>query len=61
MERKKYDDAIKLFSEMLEREPETDMARSLLALAYYEKGMKDKAKELESQVQQLRAKKKSMG
>lgn len=46
MERKRYDDAIALFSEMIEAESGNDIARSLLALAYYEKGDKDKAKEI---------------
>jgi tetratricopeptide (TPR) repeat protein len=50
MEQKRYDEAIALFMDMLEREPDADVARSLLALAYYEKGRKDKAKHILLQI-----------
>jgi tetratricopeptide (TPR) repeat protein len=46
LEQEKYDDAIAIFSEMLEVYPDFELARSVLALAYYEKGDRAKAKEL---------------
>jgi len=50
MEQQRYDEAIELFMRMLDREPEVDGARSLLALAYYEKGQKSKAKDFLLQI-----------
>lgn len=46
LEQKKFDEAIALFSKMLEAYPEFELARSVIALAYYEKGDRAKAKEL---------------
>ncbi len=46
LEQGKYDDAIAIFSEMLAEYPDFELARSIIALAYYEKGDKGKAKEL---------------
>lgn len=46
MEQHKYQEAISTFKEMLVREPELDLARSLLALAYYESGAHAEAKSL---------------
>lgn len=46
MEQHKYQEAIAIFKEMLVREPELDLARSLLAMAYYESGAHAQAKAL---------------
>jgi tetratricopeptide (TPR) repeat protein len=46
LEKNQYDDAIALFTQMLEDYPEFELARSVIALAYYEKGEMAKAKEL---------------
>ncbi len=46
LDQKQYDQAITLFSKMLELYPDFELARSVLALTYYEKGDKQKAKEL---------------
>lgn len=46
LEQKKYDEAIALFSKMLDMYPDFELARSVIALAYYEKGDRAQAKEV---------------
>ena len=46
MDQHKYQEAIKIFKEMLAREPGLDLARSLLAMAFYEAGDPAQAKAL---------------
>ncbi|MDD5758312.1 MAG: tetratricopeptide repeat protein [Desulfobulbaceae bacterium] len=46
MEQHKYPEAISIFKEMLARDPELVLARSLLAMAYYESGAHAEAKAL---------------
>ena len=46
MDQHKYQEAIAVFKEMLTREPDLDLARSLLAMAFYESGDHVHAKSL---------------
>lgn len=46
LEQKRYQEAIDLFEGVLAREPELEVARSILALAYYESGQAELAKEV---------------
>ena len=46
LNQKRYDEAISVYHGMLEMYPDIDLVQSILALTYYEKGEKHKAKEL---------------
>ncbi len=50
LDEKRYDQAIALFEKMVEQGDSLDIARSMLALSYYESGDKTKAKEVLGQV-----------
>lgn len=47
---KRHDEALALFEKMLKQPENRDLARSMLALTYYELGRKDKAREMLSEV-----------
>jgi len=50
LDEKRYPEAISLFEKMLEQNENKDVARTMLALTYYESGDKDKAKKMLQEV-----------
>ncbi|MBU4261904.1 MAG: tetratricopeptide repeat protein [Proteobacteria bacterium] len=50
LDEKRYPEAISLFEKMLEQKENKDVARTMLALTYYESGDKDKAKKMLQEV-----------
>jgi tetratricopeptide (TPR) repeat protein len=50
LDEKRYSEAISLFEKMLEQNENKDVARTMLALTYYESGDKDKAKKMLQEV-----------